>query len=152
MSREQLRTFITDVDQLMAAGASAALNNPRWRKHSKFLRELSQQIATLVPLADAVDRLVNANAAEGGKILLDLLLLTRQLRVHLLNVGVPGELTEIPPSKPWKTPLPIDTAKELVDKMRKAKNLNACDTVSQDDIRLRSAFLALQKQRAATAK
>jgi HEAT repeat protein len=74
---------------------------------------LASQVPSLAPVAQAVKRVVDASVAEAPRLLLDLLLLTQQVRFSLAPVGVEGLLTPVPASGPWGTPLPVSTVRSV---------------------------------------
>ncbi len=113
MAREQLLGLASDVDRLLAAGASATGGNENLRKRGKALRDLSRKTAVLKPVADLVDRVLEAPAEQVGKSFLDLLTMTRQLRGNLCSAGSEGTLTPVPVCGPWATALPLGDLRSL---------------------------------------
>jgi HEAT repeat protein len=105
MPREQLLGLAADVERLLAAGATAAAGNDKLRQRAKTLRELGKQVPALVPVAAAIDKVVQASPKQAGPAFLDLVLRARQIRGGIAGYGVPGELEPIPESGPWQTPL-----------------------------------------------
>lgn len=105
MARDQLLGLATDVDRLLGAGASAASGSESLRKRGKALRELGQKVLALKPVADTVDRVLEAPSQQAANTFLDLVSMTRQLRTSLSGAGVEGPLTPAPASGPWTTPL-----------------------------------------------
>jgi hypothetical protein len=83
MRREQLAALTADVDHLLAAGATAAAGSDSLRRRSKTLREMGQKVAALNPIADAIDRVTNAAPSKAAPALLDLVVLSRQIRASL---------------------------------------------------------------------
>jgi len=81
-----------------------------FRRHRKdggrhHVADLGEKVAALKPVADAVDKVLEAPAKQIGNAFLDLLTVARQLRTSLSGVGVEGPLTPVPASGPWNTPL-----------------------------------------------
>jgi hypothetical protein len=104
MSREQLLGLADDVDRLLVAGVAAA-GGDSLRRRGATLRELGKKVPALVPVADAVERVVAAN--KPGPAFLDLLVMGRQLRGSLAAAGVEGPLAPLPAGASWRTPLPV---------------------------------------------
>jgi HEAT repeat protein len=104
MARDQLLALTTDVDRIFAAGGSAAGGNEKLRRHGQALRELSRQVPAITPLADTVDRVVQASGKQASAAFLDLVLMARQLRYSLSASGVAGDMKAGPQSGPWATP------------------------------------------------
>src|SRR5262245_24748860 len=107
MPKEQLQLLNSDVERLLAAGASVAAGDEGLRRRSKALRDLGQKVPVLLQIADAVDRTVNAAAKQVTPALLDLLLIVRQVRANLSSAGVQGEATALAPSGPWTSAAPM---------------------------------------------
>jgi hypothetical protein len=103
MPREQLRALAADVDRLLVAGARAASGDEGLRRRARALRRLARQVPVLAQVADAVERVTESPAEQAAPALLDLLLLTRQLRASLASAGVEGPPEAIPASGPWST-------------------------------------------------
>ncbi len=105
MAREQLLGLASDVDRLLAAGASSAGGNENLSKRGKSLRDLGQKVPALKPVADAVDKVLEAPGKQAGNSFLDLVAMTRQLRGSLCGVGVEGTLTPAQAGGSWTTSL-----------------------------------------------
>jgi hypothetical protein len=104
MPREQLLGLAADVDRLLAAGVAAA-GGDSLRRRGKTIRELGAKVPALVPVADAVERVIGAD--KPGPAFLDLLVMTRQVRGSLAATGVEGPLTPLTEGGAWKTPVPV---------------------------------------------
>src|SRR5262245_14007806 len=106
MSREQLLGLGTDVDRLLAAGATAAAGHDGLSRRGRTLRELGQKVAALLPVADAVERVTSSSSREVGRSFLDLMVMARQLRGSLAAAGTEGSIQSVEASGPWQTPTP----------------------------------------------
>jgi HEAT repeat protein len=115
MARDELLALTADVARLLAAGAPAAGSSEALRKRGTVLRELSQQVAALKPVADAITRVTEGPDPERGNWFLDLLVVSRQLRSSLTTAGVEGELRPVPPGGPWQTPHAIRDLRPLLE-------------------------------------
>jgi hypothetical protein len=104
MSREQLLGLAGEVERLLGAGAVAAAGHPGLARRAAALRELARGVPALAAVAAAVERLTAAPGKQAAPALLDLALLTRQLRASLAAAGAGGPATAPPPSGPWRTP------------------------------------------------
>jgi HEAT repeat protein len=113
MSQELLWGLVADVDRLLAAGAALAPEDAALRRREQPLRELAPRVPALAPVAQAVQRVLTATPAQAAPALLDLLLLTQQLRFSLAPAGIEGPLEPVPPSGPWATPLPTPEVRRL---------------------------------------
>jgi HEAT repeat protein len=113
MPREQLLGLASDVERLLAAGATAAAGSDKLRQRARTLRELGAQVPALIPVADAVDRVLQAPPKQAGAAFLDLVLRARQVRGSIAGSGLAGDLEPIPDSGPWKSPLPTNDAQAL---------------------------------------
>lgn len=105
MSREELYGLATDMDRLVGAGASTASASDKLRDRGKVVAELAKKVPTLAPLAQGIDKVRSASGKAAAGALLDLLVMTQQLRRSLTNIGVPGELEKNSRPGSWKTPL-----------------------------------------------
>jgi HEAT repeat protein len=147
MPREQLAALTANVDRLLAAGASAAAGNDNLRRRARTLREMGQKVAALNPVADAIDRVSNAAPSKTAPALLDLVVLTRQIRASLSSAGVAGELRPLPESGPWQTPLPVRDVQPLVEALTQSgpgRETLLKDTLQRNafaDLRLVSGLL-----------
>lgn len=113
MSQELLLGLVADVDRLLAAGAALAPEDASLRRREQALRELTPRVPALAPVVQAIQRVLTATPAQAAPALLDLLLLTQQLRFGLAPAGIEGPLEPIPPSGPWATPLPTPEVRRL---------------------------------------
>jgi HEAT repeat protein len=105
MSREELYGLATDMDRLVGAGASTASASDKLRDRGKVVAELAKKVPTLAPLAQGIDKVRSASGKAAAGALLDLLVMTQQLRRSLTNIGVAGELEKNSRPGSWKTPL-----------------------------------------------
>jgi HEAT repeat protein len=106
MSKELLHALVTDVDRLVAAGASLAAADDGLQKREKTLRELGKKVPALAQVADKVQRARAAKTAEAPGTLLDLLLTSRQILVSVAQVGAEGTPEAVLASGPWTTAAP----------------------------------------------
>ena len=120
MSREQLIGLATDVTRVLAAGAPTASGSDKLRTRARAVREVAKQLPAVTPLADAVDKLVQSPPKQAGPALLDLVVMTRQLRTGLSTVGLGGDMQPPPVAGPWTTPLHTRDAKSLEDALVKS--------------------------------
>src|SRR5438270_823502 len=106
MATEQLRALACDVNRLLVAGGSAAAGDDGLRTRGRALRDLAGQVAALVPVADAVERVTEAGPDKAPAALLDLLLVVRRLCAGLAAPASNGHDAPqpLPPSGPWQTP------------------------------------------------
>jgi HEAT repeat protein len=104
MPREQLLGLAADVERLLAAGIANA-GTDSVRRRAKTIRELGAKVPALVAIADAAERVTEPTSA--GPALLDLLVITRQVRASLTTSAIDGTLTPLPESGPWQTPVPV---------------------------------------------
>jgi HEAT repeat protein len=143
MSRELLLGVVTEVDRRLAAGVAAGGDG--LARHAPGLRELSRKVPALSALAAALERI--AAAPANSSTFLDLLVLSRQLRVGLSTAGAEGSLEAAPPGGPWRTPAPsgdvLTLHEALTGRGRKWADLwpgtVECGTVG--DLRLLPALL-----------
>jgi hypothetical protein len=105
MARKQLQTLLDDVEQRLAAGSATASDDERLRRHAGTVRDLSRQVPALALLAEALDRAGQAGPTGASRAWLDLIVLTRQVRVALGTEAPEGEVEPVPPSGPWTTDL-----------------------------------------------
>ena len=106
MPREQLLGLASDVDRLLTAGATTAAGHDGLSRRSRTLRELSQKVTALQPVADAVDRVTNSSPREVGRPFLDLVVMARQLRGSLSGSGAEGSMQAVEASGSWQTAMP----------------------------------------------
>lgn len=106
MPREQLLGLASDVDRLLTAGAMTAAGHDGLSRRARTLRELSQKVTALQPVADAVERVIKSSPREVGRPFLDLVVMARQLRGSLSGSGAEGSLQEVEASEPWQTSMP----------------------------------------------
>jgi HEAT repeat protein len=147
MPREQLLGLTTDVDRLLAAGASAAGGSDSLRRRAKTLRELGKQVAALKPIADAIARVTQAAPTQVGSAFLDLVGMSRQIRASLATAGLAGDLQPLPQRGPWQTPLPVRDVEPLHQALAEAgpgREQALRDALARnavDDLRLLPALL-----------
>ncbi len=147
MPREQLGALAADVDRLLAAGVAAAVGNDSLCRRSRTLRELGQKVPALVPVAEAIDRVTQSMPDRSAANLLDLTVLTRQIRAGLCTSDVPGEFHPLPASGPWQTPLPVRDVPPLVEALtrpgpgRETLLKDALERKALSDLRLVSPLL-----------
>src|SRR5947209_3402911 len=120
MPREQLLGLTAEVDRLLSAGAPAACGNDNLRRRSKTLRDLGKQVAALVPVADAVDRVVQATPKQAGPVFLNLIAVTRQIRASLTSGSVEGDLQPLASRGPWQTPLSVRELQPIAEALTKS--------------------------------
>jgi HEAT repeat protein len=147
MARDQLLALTTTVDRLLAAGASAAGGNDNLRRHGQTLRDLSQKVPALTPVADGVERVSQATGKQGNTAFIDLLLMARQLRYNLSSHGIAGDLQPAPHTGPWQTSrsvrdlYPIQETLVSAASGREATLREAIDRKVTTDLRLVPALL-----------
>lgn len=106
MPREQLLGLASDVDRLLTAGAMTAAGHDGLSRRARTLRELSQKVTALQPVADAVERVTKSSPREVGRPFLDLVVMARQLRGSLSGSGAEGSLQDVEASESWQTSMP----------------------------------------------
>jgi len=147
MAKDQLLALTTDVDRLLAAGAASAGGSETLRKRGQTLRDLSQKVPALKPVADAIDKVLQASDKQAGTAFLDLTVMTRQLRASLSGVGVDGEIKPIPRSGPWQTPrsvrdlYPLQEVLSTSGSGREEKLKEGLERKVTNDLRLLSCLL-----------
>lgn len=147
MAKDQLLALATDVDRLLAAGAAAAAGNDNLRKRGQTLRELGTKVAALKPVADAIDKVLDAPAKQAASSFLDLVGMTRQIRASLTGPGVEGTLEPLPASGPWQTPLSLRDLHPLFEALtvsgsgREEKLREGLERKAGHDMRLLSLML-----------
>jgi hypothetical protein len=148
MAKDQLLALASDVDRLLAAGASSAACNDNLRKRGKTMHELGTKVAALKPVAEAIDKVLDAPALQqSGNSFLDLVSVTRQIRASLTVAGVEGPLELLPASGPWQTSLPLRDLNPLVEALtgpgvgREAKLREGMEHMAQGDLRLLSPMI-----------
>lgn len=115
MSREQLLDLASELDRLLAAGARSAAGSDALRRRAKVVDDLSAKVPALVPLKEAIDRVLTAPAKDAPAALLDLLAKARLMRAGLAESTVPGEIGTVLGREGCQTPLPAKRAHELYD-------------------------------------
>ncbi len=115
MSREQLLDLAGELDRLLAAGARSASGSDALRRRAKVVAELSAKVPALVPLKDALDRVLTAPAKDAPLALLDLLSRARQMRSGLAESTVPGDIGTVVSREGCQTRLPARRAHELYE-------------------------------------
>jgi HEAT repeat protein len=115
MPRETLLALTNDVTRLLAAGGSSAPGDDGLRKRSLRLRELGKQVAALIPIADAVDKVLSASPKQANAALLDLAVVARQVRGSLTTAGLSGEMKSFSGEANWATPLSIRDLNGLME-------------------------------------
>jgi HEAT repeats len=85
-------TLADDVARLLAAGSQQAVGDDGLCRRSQSLRQLGKQVAALNPIADAIDKVLSANTKQAAPALLDLVVLTRQVKAGLATAGQNGEM------------------------------------------------------------
>lgn len=115
MSREQLLDLANELDRLLTAGARAATGSDALRRRAKIVEELSTKVAALVPLRDAIQKVLTAPAKDAPQALLDLLSIARQMRAGLGDSSVPGEIGSLLTRQGCQTPTGVKRAHELHD-------------------------------------
>jgi HEAT repeat protein len=147
MAKDQLLALASDVDRILAAGASAAAGNDNLRKRGKTLRDLGAKVLALKPVADAIDKVLDAPAKQAGSSFLDLVGMTRQIRSSLTGPGVEGKLEQLPPSGPWQTPMSLRDLHPLFEALttsgsgREEKLREGLERKATRDLRLLSPML-----------
>jgi hypothetical protein len=155
VAREQLLGLAADVDRLLAAGVASG-GGAALRRRGKALGELAKKVPALGPVADAVGRVAGTNRPATA--FLDLLVMTRQVRVGLAAGGPVGKLEPLPASGPWRTAVPLQellpVSRELKGSARIPEEIIADATKwgRLGDLRLSSAFLALLEDEGAEAR
>jgi hypothetical protein len=146
MARDQLLALVAEADRMLAAGAATAAFNERLHKQGQDVRELAHKVPALTPLADAVDRLLQAPAEQAGPAFLDLVGKTRQLRASLAGTGFAGAFEDLPASGPWQTPANVHDLFALVESLQKhdAKREEACAALdlAKGDLRVLRPLLS----------
>jgi HEAT repeat protein len=104
-----LSNLAEDVARLLVAGAAAAADHPRLRRHAEALRAAARKVPALTPLADSLALVLSAPPGQAASPLLDLVVRTRQALVAISGAGVSGELEPLPPSGPWRSETPAGT-------------------------------------------
>jgi hypothetical protein len=108
-ARTLLFDLITDVEQLVTAGAENATGHERLQQHAQRLEKLSLQVPALNRFLPLVHRVISADKNHAAHDLLQLLTQTRRLRASIAEPkGLQGELRPIQGRAEWKsdTPLP----------------------------------------------
>src|SRR5205085_2459253 len=82
-------------------GSVTASGDDRLEKHATTLRELSRQVPALASFADTLDRARQVGPGQASRAWLDLIVLSRQVRVALGTDPLEGEVVPLPPSGPW---------------------------------------------------
>jgi HEAT repeat protein len=147
MAKDQLLALTADVDRLLAAGAAAAGSNETLRKRSQVLRDLSQKVPAIKPVADAVDKVLQSSEKQAGSSFLDLTVMSRQLRASLSGVGIDGAVQPVPRSGPWQTPRSVRDLYPLQEALtgsgsgREEKLKEGLDRKATGDLRLLSVLL-----------
>lgn len=150
MPREQLLGLAKDVDRLLAAGAPAASGNEGLRRRARTLREMGQKVPALNPIADAVEKVVDASGKQVAPAFLDLVRIVRQVRGNLATVGVEGELKPVEPTGTWKTELSVHELHPIREALagsgsgREELLRDAMQRKVLNDLRLTSALLNAQ--------
>src|SRR5262249_13370110 len=103
MAQQQLQALITDVDRLLAAGGATAGGDENLRRQARTLQEMGKQVEALAKIGQAVQRVVDASGKQATPPLLDLLLVTRQVRANLARAGHDGAALALDPARPWTT-------------------------------------------------
>jgi HEAT repeat protein len=93
-----------EVGRLLGAGAAAAAGHPGLARRAAALREPARGVPVLAAVAAAVERLTAAPGKQAAPALLDLALLTRQLRASLAAAGAEGRAEPPSASGPWQSP------------------------------------------------
>jgi hypothetical protein len=115
MSREQLLELASELDRLLSAGARSAVGSDNLRRRAKIVEELAVKVPALVPLKEAIDKVLTAPAKDAPVALLDLLIRARQMRAGLGDPSTPGDLGTLPVREGCLTPLLTQRAHELYD-------------------------------------
>jgi HEAT repeat protein len=117
MATEPILALSSDVNRLLIAGGSAAAGDEGLRKRARALRDLAGQVAALVPVAEAIDRLTDAGPDKAPAALLDLLLVVRRLCASLATTTSNGKdpPEPLPPSGPWQTPASDRDAPAIIE-------------------------------------
>src|SRR5438105_3113820 len=103
MPKQTLLDLSNDVTRLLIAGAQQAPADDGLRRRSQRLRDLGKQVPALLPIADAVDRVLAAPPRQAAAALLDLAVIVRQVRAGLAAAGTAGPLEPLPDGS-WATP------------------------------------------------
>ena len=106
MSREELLGLATDMDRYLAAGAVTATASDKLRQRGKIVKDLSQKVPGLVPLSQGIEKVLKSEGKASAPAILDLLVMTQQLRRSLAAPGVSGDLTAEHPPSQWQSSLP----------------------------------------------
>src|SRR5262249_38055108 len=94
------------------------------------LQEMGKQVEALAKIGQAVQRVVDASGKQATPPLLDLLLVTRQVRANLARAGNDGAALALDPAGPWTTAIPVKDAGTLAD------GLDGSQSERRDTIRL----------------
>jgi hypothetical protein len=107
MLAEPIEALMRDVRRLLAVGGESAAMDEGLRKRLALLRSLSDRVPALAALSAAIERVTAASPGQAPPLLLDLLVLVRQLVAALAHHGLDGPLEPLPESGPWSTPATI---------------------------------------------
>jgi HEAT repeat protein len=121
MSREELYGLATDMDRLLGAGATTAVASDKLRDRGKIVTELAKKVPTLQPVAQAIDKVRNSSGKATATALLDLLVMTQQLRRSLTTSGEAGSIEGNYPPSEWKTPLGMKAFRNLHEALTHSK-------------------------------
>jgi HEAT repeat protein len=105
MSAEFLRALDADVRRLLTAGITAVAQDAGLRRQARTLRGLAEQAPALRPLSERLSRVLAGRSVSAAN-LLDLALMTSQVRAGLACAGVSGPIDPLPKSGPWSTTIP----------------------------------------------
>lgn len=106
MSRQLLQDLIRHADQLIDAGADAAVGSEKLHALIGPLDRLAAAVPAVGPIARHLEKLRDATPAAAPTLFLDLLGMTRQVRQMLFASDCPHELREMPEDAlEWDTPL-----------------------------------------------
>jgi hypothetical protein len=117
MRHDTLNALIADVDRLLGEGGAAAARDEKLNRRADAVDQLAATVPALAGVARAVRRVLDPGAGGAGP-LLDLLLLTQQLRVALTVADVAGTIDELSPRGPWRTNTPAGELYPLADTLR----------------------------------
>jgi hypothetical protein len=115
MSREQLLELASELDRLLSAGARSAVGSDNLRRRARIVEELAVKVPALVPLKEAIDKVLTAPTKEAPTALLELLTRARQMRAGLGDPTTPGDLGSLHEREGCQTPLSTKRAHELYD-------------------------------------
>jgi hypothetical protein len=113
---DTLHGLVADVTRLLTQGGGAATHDEKLRRRADALEQLAPAVPALVGLARALRRVLDAS--DGAAPLLDVLLLTQQLRVVLTQADIPGAVGDLSPRGPWRTNTPAGELYPLADTLR----------------------------------